>query len=120
MGVKYPFSKQRTALMVIIIVACIGAVTHAAEFRADLRVTDKQATEGGKFYVKSNLVRMEKGEGSDHGVLIADVQNDITRVLDPKGKRYVEIPKNICGFIPPHEITRDAIKKHVGSEQIGA
>ena len=120
MGAQYLFSKQLTALVVIIIVVCIGAVTHAAEFRADLRVIEERGTESGKFYVKSNLVRMEKLEGSDQGILIADVQKDVTRVLDPKGKQYIEIPKNICGFIPPRDITRNAIKKHVGSEKIGA
>jgi hypothetical protein len=119
MRAKYPFSKQLTALVVVIIVVCIGTVTHAAEFRADLRVIEERATESGKFYVKSNLVRMEKSGESDQGVLIADVQKNITRVLDPKGKRYVEIPKNICGFIPPREITSNAIKKFVGSEKIG-
>jgi hypothetical protein len=120
MGAKYLFSKRLTPVMVIIIGVCICAVTYAAEFSADLRVIEERATESGKFYVKSNLVRMEKLEGPDQGILIADVQKDVTRVLDPKGKRYVEIPKNICGFIPPHEITRNAIKKHVGSEKIGA
>ena len=119
MRATYLFSKQLTAVVVIIIGICIGAVTHAAEFRSDLRVTDKHSTERGKCYVKSNLVRMEKLEESDQGVLIADVQKDITRVLDPKGKRYVEIPKNICGFIPPREITSNATKKFVGSEKIG-
>jgi len=120
MGAKYLFSKRLTAVVVIIIGLCIGVVTYAAEFRADLRVIEERATESGKFYVKSNLVRMEKLEGSDQGILIADVQKDVTQLLDNKGKRYVEIPKNICGFIPPREITRNAIKKHVGSEKIGA
>ena len=120
MGAKYLFSKRLTPVMVIIIGVCICSVTYAAEFSADLRVIEERATESGKFYVKSNLVRMEKLEGPDQGILIADVQKDVTRVLDPKGKRYVEIPKNICGFIPPREITRNAIKKHVGSEKIGA
>jgi len=119
MRATYLFSKQLTALAVIIIAVCIGVVTHAAEFRADMRVTDKRSTESGKCYVKSNLVRMEKLEGSDQGVLIADVQKGVTQVFDPKGKQYVEIPKNICGFIPPSEITSNAIKKDVGSEKIG-
>jgi len=119
MGAKYLFSKRLTAVVVIIIGVCICAVTYAAEFRADLHVIEERATESGKFYVKSNLVRMEKLEESDQGILIADIQKDITHVLDPKGKRYVEIPKNICGFIPPRAITRNAIKKHVGSEKIG-
>jgi len=119
MRTQYPLRKQCTALIVIIIGVCIGTVTHAAEFRADLRVIEGNSKESGKCYVKSNLVRMEKGGGSNQGVLIADVQKDITRVLDPKGKRYVEIPKNICGFIPPSEITSNAIKKQVGEEKIG-
>ena len=120
MGATYLFSKRLAAVVVIIIGVCICTVTNAAEFRADLRVIEERATESGKFYVKSNLVRMEKLEGSDQGILITDVQKDVTRALDPKGKRYVEIPKNICGLIPPREITRNTIKKHVGSEKIGA
>ena len=120
MGAKYLFSKRLTAVLLIIVGVSIGVVSYAAEFRADLRVIEERGTESGKFYVKSNLVRMEKLEGSDQGILIVDVQKDVTRVLDPKGKRYIEIPKNICGFIPPREITRNTIKKHVGSEKIGA
>jgi len=120
MGAKYLFCKRLTTIVVIIIGLCISAGTYAAEFSADLRVIEERATESGKFYVKSNLVRMEKLEGSDQGILITDVQKDVTQVLDTKGKRYIEIPKNICGFIPPREITRNAIKKHVGSEKIGA
>jgi len=120
MGTTYRFSKQLAALVVIIIVLCIGTITYAAEFHADCRFIQGSSTESGKCYVKSTLVRMEKLEGSDQVILIADVQKDVTQLLFPKEKRYIEIPKNICGFIPPREITSNAIKKYVGLENIGA
>jgi hypothetical protein len=119
MGATHIFSKGLAAVLVTTLVLCFNISAHSAEFNADLRVIEGSKTEGGKCYVKSNLVRMEKLEGPEQAILIADVQKGVTRVLDPKGNRYFEVPKNICGFIPPREIIHNAVKKQVGSEKVG-
>ena len=111
--------KGLVAALVIAIGLCLHISAYAAEFSADFRVIEGSETEGGKCYVKSNLVRMEKLEGPDQAILIADVQKDVTLVLVHEGKRYIEIPKNTCGFIPPREIIDRAVKKQVGSERVG-
>jgi hypothetical protein len=119
MEATYHFSKGLVIALVTAIGLCLGASAYAAEFSADLRVIEGGNTEGGKCYVKSNLVRMEKLEGPDQAVLIADVQKDVTLILDLEGKRYIELPKNMCGLIPPREIIHNAVKKQVGSEKVG-
>jgi len=120
MRAKHLFIKGLEIALVTTIGLCLGVSTYAAEFIADLRVIEGSKTEGGKFYVKSNLVRMEKLEGPDQAILIVDVQEGVTSVLDPKGKRYIQVPKNTCGFIPPREIINNAVKKQVGLEKVGA
>lgn len=120
MRAKHFFSKGLAMVLVTTIGLCFSVSMYAAEFSADLLVIEGGKTEGGKFYVKSNLVRMEKLEGPDQVILIVDVQKSVTCILDLKGKRYIEVPKNTCGFIPPREIINNAVKKQIGSEKVGS
>ncbi|RRS29905.1 MAG: hypothetical protein P794_09710 [Epsilonproteobacteria bacterium (ex Lamellibrachia satsuma)] len=120
MTTKYLFSKRFVTVVVTAIGLCFGVLAYAAEFSADLRVTeDNNKTESGKLYVKSDLVRMEKLKGADQAILITDVQKNVTSVLDVKGKRYFVLPMDITGFIPPREIIDNTVKKQVGSENVG-
>jgi len=65
MRIKHLCSKKGVMVLTVIVGLCFGISTNAAEFNADLSVTEDNKTESGKFYVKSNLVRTEKLEGPD-------------------------------------------------------
>lgn len=92
----------------------------AAEFSADLKIKQPDKEYEFKYYTKGSLYRLEKLTGEDRILLIADRKLDITWMLNPEDKIYIELKGTDAIFFNPMrgwEATIESTEeKKVGTE----
>ena len=90
----------------------------AAEFSADLKIKQPDKEYEFKYYAQGSLYRLEKLTGEDRIFLIADRKLDITWMLNPEDKIYIELKGTDAAFFNPIR-GWEAAKEGTKEEQIG-
>jgi len=90
----------------------------AAEFSADLKIKQPDKEYEFKYYAKGSLYRLEKLTGEDRILLIADRKADITWMLNPEDKIYIELKGTDAVFFNPIRGWETA-KEGTKEEQVG-
>jgi len=73
----------------------------AAEFSADLKIKQPDKEYEFKYYAQGDFYRLEKLTGEDRILLIADRKADITWMLNPEDKIYIELKGTDAVFFNP-------------------
>lgn len=102
------------------LIILLGFVTSAlaAEFSADLKIKQPDKNYEFKYYAKGNLYRLEKLTGEDRILVIADRKLDITWLLNPEDKIYLELKGTDAAFFNPVR-GWEAAKEGTKEEQVG-
>jgi len=107
---------------VLIIFLAFAFSAIAAEFSADLKIKQPDKDYEFKYYAKSSLYRLEKLTGEDRILVIADRTQDITWMLNPEDKIYIELKGTDAAFFNPirgWEATMEGTEKEkVGTETV--
>ena len=90
----------------------------AVEFSADLKIKQPDKEYEFKYYAQGNLYRLEKLTGEDLILLIANRKLDITWMLNPEDKIYLELKGIDAAFFNPIR-GWEAAKEGTREEQIG-
>lgn len=94
----------------------------AGEFSADLKIKQPDKEYEFKYYAKGSLYRLEKLTGEDRILVIADRTQDITWMLNPEDKIYIELKGTDAAFFNPirgWEAAMEGTKEEkVGSETV--
>jgi len=90
----------------------------AVEFSADLKIKQPDKDYEFKYYAQGSLYRLEKLTGEDRILLIADRKLDITWMLNPEDKIYLELKGIDAAFFNPIR-GWEAAKEGTKEEQIG-
>jgi len=117
--------EQRTIFLtvgVLIIFLSFAFSAVAAEFSADLKIKQPDKEYEFKYYAQGSLYRLEKLTGEDRILLIADRTKDITWMLNPEDKIYIELKGIDAAFFNPIRGWEAAMegseKKKVGTETV--
>lgn len=73
----------------------------AVEFNADLKIKQPDKEYEFKYYAQGSLYRLEKLTGEDRILVIADRKLDITWMLNPEDKIYLELKGIDAAFFNP-------------------
>jgi len=107
---------------ILIIFLLFAFSAMAAEFSADLKIKQPDKDYEFKYYAQGSLYRLEKLTGEDRILLIADRTQDITWMLNPEDKIYMELKGINAAFFNPIRGWEAAMegseKKKVGSETV--
>ena len=110
------------AIGVIIIFFCCIFPALAAEFSADLKIKQPDRSYEFKYYAQGSFYRLEKLTGEDRILLIADRKLDITWMLNPEDKIYMELKGTDAAFFNPIRGWEAAMEgseeKKVGTETV--
>jgi len=90
----------------------------AAEFSADLKIKQPDKEYEFKYYAQDNFYRLEKLTGDDRILVIADRTPDISWILSPEDKIYIELKGTDAAFFNPVR-GWEAAKEDTGEEQVG-
>jgi len=90
----------------------------AVEFSADLKIKQPDKDYEFKYYAQGSFYRLEKLTGEDRILLIADRTQDITWMLNPEDKIYMELKGIDAAFFNPIR-GWEAAKEGTREEQIG-
>ncbi len=90
----------------------------AAEFNADLKIKQPDKEYEFKYYAQGSLYRLEKLTGEDRILVIADRKLDITWMLNPEDKIYLELKGIDAAFFNPVR-GWEAAKEGTKEEQVG-
>lgn len=96
--------EQRTVFLIVgVLIIFLGFAFSAiaAEFSADLKIKQPDKEYEFKYYAKGSLYRLEKLTGDDRILLIADRTQDITWMLNPEDKIYMELKGINAAFFNP-------------------
>lgn len=104
------------SILIIFIGFAFSAI--AAEFSADLKIKQPDKEYEFKYYAQSSLYRLEKLTGEDRILVIADRKLDITWMLNPEDKIYIELKGIDAAFFNPIR-GWEAVKEGTKEEQIG-
>ncbi|MCK4309044.1 MAG: ankyrin repeat domain-containing protein [Candidatus Atribacteria bacterium] len=117
--------EQRTIFLtigVLIIFLGFAFSAMAGEFSADLKIKQPDKEYEFKYYAKGSLYRLEKLTGEDRILVIADRKLDITWMLNPEDKIYIELKGINAAFFNPIRGWEAAMEgteeKKVGTETI--
>ncbi|MEA2021387.1 MAG: hypothetical protein U9N08_02810, partial [Candidatus Caldatribacteriota bacterium] len=86
---------------VITIFLAFAFSATAAEFSADLKINQPDKEYEFKYYAKGSFYRLEKLTGEDRILLITDRKLDITWMLNPEDKIYIELKGTDAAFFNP-------------------
>jgi len=103
-------------ILIIFIGFAFSAI--AAEFSADLKIKQPDKEYEFKYYAQGSLYRLEKLTGEDRILVIADRKLDITWMLNPEDKIYIELKGIDAAFFNPIR-GWEAVKEGTKEEQIG-
>jgi len=108
-------------LVLGIILLCGQAI--AAEFSADLLITQPGDSMTAKLYVRDHLYRLEKLDGDDQFLAIENRKTDVTTAMNPEEKTYIELAGPSGAFANPVKGWESMIgsteEKLIGTETIG-
>jgi len=90
----------------------------AVEFSADLKIKQPDRSYEFKYYTQGDLYRLEKFTGEDRILVIADRKLDITWMLNPEDKIYIELKGTDAAFFNPVR-GWEAAKEGTKEEQVG-
>ena len=109
-----------------VLVLCLGLFCGqavAAEFSADLVITQPKETYTIKLFVKGDLYRLEKLDGEEKFLAIENRATNMTIGMDPEQKLYKEIEGMAGAFVNPIKGWESMIerteKKSIGTETVG-
>ena len=116
------FYRISFAIGLIIIFFCCVLPALAAEFSADLKIKQPDKEYEFKYYAKGSFYRLEKLTGEDRILVIADRTQDITWMLNPEDKIYLELECTDAAFFNPIRGWEAAMEgteeEKVGSETV--
>lgn len=115
---KKEYSTIFLIIGVLIIFLGFAFSAIAGEFSADLKIKQPDKEYEFKYYAKGSLYRLEKLTGEDRILLIADRTQDITWMLNPEDKIYIELKGIDAAFFNPIR-GWEAVKEGTKEEQIG-
>jgi hypothetical protein len=78
--------------VVVFTLSAFCSLTFAAEFSADMIVTEGGKLMTNKIFVKDSKYRMETTEDGQEIIIIVDQEANLTRVLNVNDKCYIEMP----------------------------
>jgi len=117
--------EYRTILLimgVLIIFLAFAFSAIAAEFSADLKIKQPDKDYEFKYYAQGSFYRLEKLTGEDRILLIADRTQDITWMLNPEDKIYMELKGINAAFFNPirgwEAVMEGTTEEQVGTETI--
>ena len=113
--------EHRTIFLIIgVLIIFLGFAfsAMAAEFSADLKIKQPDKEYEFKYYAKGSLYRLEKLTGEDRILVIADRKLDITWMLNPEDKIYIELKGTDAAFFNPVR-GWEAAKEGTREEQVG-
>jgi hypothetical protein len=94
----------------------------AAEFSADLKIKQPDRSYEFKYYAQGSFYRLEKLIGEDRILVIANRKSDITWMLNPEDKIYIELKGTDAAFFNPIRGWEAAMEgteeKKVGTEVV--
>jgi len=90
----------------------------AAEFSADLKIKQPDRSYVFNYYAQGSLYRLEKLTGEDRILAITDRKLDITWLLNPEDKTYIELKGTDAAFFNPVR-GWEAAKEDTKEEQVG-
>ncbi len=96
--------EYRTIFLIMGVLIIFLGLTFSAiaeEFSADLKIKQPDKEYELKYYVKGSLYRLEKLTGEDRILLIADRKLDMTWMLNPEDKIYIELKGTDAAFFNP-------------------
>jgi len=112
------FHRMFLVIGAIIIFFCCVFPAIAAEFSADLKIKQPDKEYEFKYYAQGDLYRLEKFTGEDRILVIADRKLDITWMLNPEDKIYMELKGTDAAFFNPVR-GWEAAKEGTKEEQVG-
>ncbi len=113
--------EYRTILLIMgVLIVFLGLTFSAiaAEFSADLKIKQPDKDYEFKYYAQGSFYRLEKLNGEDRILLIADRTQDITWMLNPEDKIYMELKGINAAFFNPIR-GWEAAKEGTKEEQVG-
>ena len=117
--------EYRTILLIMGVLIVFFGLTFsaiAAEFSADLKIRQPDKEYEFKYYAQGSFYRLEKLTGEDRILVIADRKLDITWMLNPEDKIYIELKGTDAIFFNPirgWEATIESTEeKKVGTETV--
>jgi|YNPNPStandDraft_1061719.scaffolds.fasta_scaffold34252_1 outer membrane lipoprotein-sorting protein len=104
-------------------VLCLALWCEAAEFSADTITTTPGMSMNGKLFVQGKKIRQEVNMGSMKHIVIFRPDKNVTWMLDPKSKTYVEMPARPRMMDPSilkdeAEMKKLGVKKNLGTEKV--
>jgi len=102
-------------VLIIFLLFAFSAI--AAEFSADLKIKQPDKDYEFKYYAQGSFYRLEKLTGDDRILLIADRKLDITWMLNPEDKIYIELKGIDAAFFNPIR-GWEAVKEGTKEEQV--
>jgi len=119
---KKEYRKIFLIMGILIIFISFAFSSIAAEFNADLKIKQPDKEYEFKYYTQGSFYRLEKLTGEDRILLIADRKLDITWMLNPEDKIYIELKGEDAVFFNPirgWEATIESTEeKKVGTETV--
>jgi hypothetical protein len=113
--------EHRTIFLIIgVLIIFLGFAFSAiaAEFSADLKIKQPDKEYEFKYYAQDSFYRLEKLTGEDRILAIADRKLDISWMLNPEDKIYLELKGTDAAFFNPVR-GWEAAKEDTREEQIG-
>jgi len=113
--------EYRTIFLIMGVLIIFLGLTFSAiavEFSADLKIKQPDKEYEFNYYAQGSLYRLEKLTGEDRILVIADRKLDITWMLNPEDKIYLELKGIDAAFFNPIR-GWEAAKEGTREEQIG-
>jgi len=113
--------EYRTIFLIMgVLIVFLGFIASAmaAEFSADLKIKQPDKEYEFKYYAQGSLYRLENLTGEDRILVIADRKLDITWLLNPEDKIYLELKGTDAAFFNPVR-GWEAVKEGTKEEQVG-
>jgi len=111
----------RLLILVLGIILLCGQA-FAAEFAADLLLTQPGDSMTAKLYVRDHLYRVEKLDGDDQFLAIENRTTDVTTAMNPEENTYLELEGPAGAFANPikgwESMTSSTEEKLIGPETV--
>lgn len=115
-------SKAIRLIIICIGIAFFSGSVYAAEFSADLHMTNPGDTAMGKIYVRDTIYRVENLEGKDKFLVIENTRTDITTAMNPEEMTYINLEGKSGAFVNPVKgwqyMAGNAVETHLGVETV--
>jgi hypothetical protein len=115
--------RKHVSLVILVLgIALLCGQAFAAEFTADLLITQPNDSITIKLFVRDHLYRVEKLDGDDQFLAIENRSTNLTTAMNPEEKTYRELEGPAGAFANPVKgweyMTTDTEEKLVGTETV--